>query len=95
MQVKESPLITSFKCALNFAIYIVFCIKVLDLLMEEFICVPCIAFCVDKFQPCGLVNHQNNVFSLTKFTLSPLVSDIGRELRMTGVCENIRRASRK
>jgi hypothetical protein len=57
--------------------------------MLAFICILSIAFCVDKFQPCGSVNHQNNVFSLNKFILFPQVSDIGSVLRITRVRENI------
>jgi len=57
--------------------------------MVAFICISSIAFYVDKFQPCGVVNHQNNVFSLYKCMLFPHVSDIGSVSRITRVRENI------
>jgi hypothetical protein len=56
--------------------YILRILKNVELLMEAFICISCIASCLDKFQPYGLVNHQSNVFSLHKFMLFPQVSDI-------------------
>ena len=54
-----------------------------------FICISSIAFCADKFQPWGLINRQNNVFSLDKFKLFLPVSDRGSLLRIARVRENI------
>ena len=82
MSCPQDALYTSFICALNFSICIIHIFKILDLPMVAFICILSIAFCVDKFQPCSLVNRQNNVFSLHKFMLFPQVSDIGSVLRI-------------
>ena len=51
-----------------------------------------IAFCIDNFQPCVLVNRQKNVFSLHKFGLFPQIPDIGSVLRITRVSGNIEKS---